>query len=194
MKATLILAEEHKIIHKVLDCLEKFVLEEAESKNEMDSTIAETFIDFIENYADKTHHNKEEDLLFVAMSKYGLSMEMGPIAVMLEEHEIGRNCVKEMKNALESSDIQNFSKSAMSFIGMLREHTYKEDNILYPMANNSFPESESTKLLKDFHEVEDLLGNVRIRNYYNLAKNICKQFQITFLADSEIPNLKSEFL
>ncbi|KAA3601500.1 MAG: hemerythrin [Calditrichaeota bacterium] len=193
MKATQILTEEHKIILKALDCLEKFVLE-SKAQNELDAAIAEIFFDFIENFADKTHHSKEEDLLFIAMNKYGLSMEMGPIAVMLEEHEQGRNCVLGMKDALESSNIEGFSVNATNFIGMLRNHIYKEDNILYPMANNSFPESESTKLLNDFHEVEALNGNIRIRNFYNLAKNLCKKYEVPFLADSEIPNLKSEFL
>ncbi len=51
-------------------------------------------------FADQCHHGKEEDLLFPAMEAAGIPRESGPIGVMLEEHNIGRQYVRGMAEAV----------------------------------------------------------------------------------------------
>jgi hemerythrin-like domain-containing protein len=59
-------------------------------------------VEFIQVFADKCHHGKEENLLFRSMVKAGLPKEGGPIAVMLSEHEMGRNFVRKMDEAVSA--------------------------------------------------------------------------------------------
>ena len=66
MKATDILYEEHRIIMKVLECLQKIVAE-AEENNKLNAGSASQAIDFFRNFADGCHHAKEEDRLFIVM-------------------------------------------------------------------------------------------------------------------------------
>jgi hemerythrin-like domain-containing protein len=54
----------------------------------------EKMVEFIRVFADKCHHSKEEKLLFERMQARGVSGEVGPIAVMLREHQDGRAHVK----------------------------------------------------------------------------------------------------
>src|SRR5680860_1354935 len=58
-------------------------------------------IDFIREYADRSHHAKEEDLLFPAMGEAGFPPEGGPVAVMLDEHDEGRAYVTSMEEGLQ---------------------------------------------------------------------------------------------
>ena len=46
---------------------------------------------FFRDFADKCHHGKEEDRLFVKMVEAGFLQNSGPIAVMLSEHDAGRH-------------------------------------------------------------------------------------------------------
>ena len=56
-------------------------------------------VDFIRNYADRFHHAKEEDVLFVALVENGMPREHSPVAAMLMEHDQGRAFVKAMEEA-----------------------------------------------------------------------------------------------
>ena len=44
-------------------------------------------IDFSKNFTDVCHHTKEEKSLFPALEKAGLPTNMGPIAMMLMDHQ-----------------------------------------------------------------------------------------------------------
>jgi len=80
------------------------------------------------------------------MANHGFSPESGPIAVMLIEHEQGRQLVRRLRAAGEKAD-QPWTKeeasevvqAARQFIAMLGAHIQKEDNILYPMAQQHVP-------------------------------------------------------
>ena len=61
-----------------------------ESKEKVDPEHLEPIVEFFRVFADKCHHGKEEDLLFPEMEKAGVPKEMGPIGVMLAEHQQGR--------------------------------------------------------------------------------------------------------
>ena len=48
----------------------------------------ESIVNLIKNYADGSHHAKEENLLFPLLAQRGFSREQGPVAVMLQEHTL----------------------------------------------------------------------------------------------------------
>ena len=149
-----ILVNEHKNILKIIDALS----EECQSLNSKDKDIDKKFfdqvVDFTINYADKFHHAKEEDILFVEMEKQSTEMPCNPIPQMLQEHDLGRDFIKEMKEGVKSQDKDKIIQNAQGYIELLREHIYKEDNILYPMANESLSSETQTKILKKFQQVE----------------------------------------
>lgn len=117
-------------------------------------------IDFIRNYADRYHHAKEEDILFKKMGKAGFPMDQGPVAVMLMEHDEGRGYVAGMEKATEKyaegdeSAIEAIIENARGYIFLLRQHIDKEDNILYPMAENILGPAGIEAMKPDFEKVE----------------------------------------
>ena len=78
---------------------------------------------------------------------------------MLYEHQLGRGYIKAMIESLESLDKNieakaKFINNALSYITMLRDHIYKEDNILFRIAEEVINESDNIKLLREFEDIE----------------------------------------
>jgi hemerythrin-like domain-containing protein len=138
MEAIQNLMSEHRLILRGIDALEAFVAGAAggvDGREELGR-----FVDFIRGYADRLHHGKEEDVLFVAMVDEGFSREQGPVAVMLSEHDVGREHVAVLSGLAASvvpwtrEDQEILEGAARAYAELLRLHIQKEDRILYPMA------------------------------------------------------------
>jgi hemerythrin-like domain-containing protein len=159
MEATDILMSEHRVIERVIDSLEK-----AAARLEAGQEVAPEFFlqasDFIKGFADGCHHRKEEGVLFKRMEQHGLSPTRGPVAVMLSEHEQGRQYTREMRQAaaaLQSGDTtakRHIIQAALGYAALLRQHIQKEDHVLFPMANQVIPAGEYDQVLEDFEHVE----------------------------------------
>lgn len=134
-------------------------------------------VDFIRNYADKYHHAKEEDILFVAMENAGFPVEGGPIAVMLADHDEGRGYVSAMEKANERYIVGDkesagvIVENARGYIYLLRAHIEKEDRILYPMARNALGDSGIETMRADFDRVEKERSGTE-EKYKNLLKEL----------------------
>ena len=97
--ATALLREEHQRILGVADVLET-LLQSVDRGEEPDLDSLADCVAFIRLFADAVHHGKEEDLLFPQLEARGVPRHTGPIAVMLQEHEIGRAFARKMSQAL----------------------------------------------------------------------------------------------
>ena len=65
---------EHRLIERMISQI-KNALAQIESTQKVDPLLVDTAVDFIRMYADRTHHGKEEDILFRDLSKRSLSAE-----------------------------------------------------------------------------------------------------------------------
>ena len=158
MKPTEILMSEHRIIEKVLARVAK-----ACDKADAGSFDAEEFavsLAFFREFADKRHHGKEENKLFPAMNKHGMPMDSGPLACMLSEHDLGRSLLKTVSDELPASRKgdeaakKKVVSSYREYITFLTEHIYKEDNILFKMAEQVVPPQVMAELEKEFVEFD----------------------------------------
>lgn len=184
MRPTEILKEEHKEIKRMLRILGK-VSEKLKSGEIVEKDVLEQILQFIKVFADKCHHGKEEDLLFPAMEGAGIPREGGPIGVMLYEHNVGRNAVKGMTEGIEefyrgNEDARKkIVENASTYIELLDSHIYKEDNILYPMAEMHLSEEEQRELTEKFEEVEkNIIGEGTHSKFIELLENLEKYFNI----------------
>jgi hemerythrin-like domain-containing protein len=141
-----VLMQEHQVILRVIDAAEAFARQVDRSADDGRAELAE-FVTFIREYADARHHGKEEDILFEAMEQAGFSTESGPLAVMLHEHTEGRRLVREMADAAAHAGVWSPAERAAvvgaveNYAALLRNHIWKEDNILYPAARNALDET-----------------------------------------------------
>ena len=178
MTPTEILKHEHQIILMVLEAAER----EANSIKEtgkVDGSKLDKFVDFIRNFADRCHHAKEEDQLFVKMRERGMPKEGGPIAVMLVEHDEGRRYVKAVADAIDPA-VHGDTKAKVAirenlqaYVNLLRAHIHKEDNILYPMADRFLTADDQQFLSEAFNRIEaQEIGEGVHEKYHHLAHEL----------------------
>lgn len=178
MKPTEVLKEEHRAIELALKILEK-ICDRLENGEKVDVEYLEKIFEFIRIFADKCHHGKEEDLLFPAMEEAGIPKEGGPIGVMLSEHNMGRDYVKKFSEGVkeysegESEAINKITENARAYIQILREHIYKEDNILYSMADAHLTEERQKELVDGFEKVEEeRIGKGKHEEFHKLLHHL----------------------
>ena len=152
------LKEEHQAILIMLQVLEA-ACKKLETGEDVNKDDLYKMVEFIKIFADKSHHHKEEDLLFPAMVEAGIPKDGGPIGVMLAEHTKGRNFVQGMSLALEefstgsAKGTAELVSNAKGYIELLTNHIYKEDNILYPIAEMHITAERHSELLQEFEQV-----------------------------------------
>ena len=154
-----ILSEEHQNILRIIEILESEcdTIENEDSKK-LNKDFFTKVIDFIRNYADKFHHAKEEDILFKEFNKCleedPESAHCNPTEQMLVEHDQGRDFVKGMETRLNENDKMRVIRNARAYAELLREHIAKEDDILYPMTDETLNSKVKKEMLEKFKEIE----------------------------------------
>jgi hemerythrin-like domain-containing protein len=159
-----ILMDEHQTILRVLDAIEARV--NRLGQEPFPAGFFTEALDFCRNFADGCHHFKEEDTLFPAMIEKGFSRESGPIAVMLADHDFGRACLKAVRENLEPPNMDIIRQNALAYVQMLRQHIYKEDNILFRMAVNVLDEQDVARLDAIFADESNPKINAAVREKY----------------------------
>ncbi|MCP4725722.1 MAG: hypothetical protein GY863_11835 [bacterium] len=176
------LIEEHNLIKDVLSGLEIFTKDLENTKLENKNDIGK-FARFFREFADKCHHGKEEDILFKEMQNFGFSVNDGPLAVMYQEHKLGREQVSIMFNLSKYDDWDDEkTEQAISacrlFCQLLSNHIYKEDNILYPMAENRIPEEIIREMHGSFLDFDNNeMGKENIDELFQLAGELTDKYK-----------------
>lgn len=153
--ATKNLINDHIHIIRLIDIMDHLTTLESPSLEHVDDAIY-----LIKNFADVFHHAKEENMLFPFLGAKGFSANQGPVAVMLSEHNQGRNFVKGME--LSVNLIKNGNTSAYAtlkenmrgYSSLLRSHINKENNVLFPMADKVISAEDNQLLMNKFSEFE----------------------------------------
>ena len=152
------LKQEHQLILRYIGLMEEYIYFSTEDVScRLIWDKAEVFVEFIQNFADGFHHAKEEDILFVHMASPGVLTHCNPLPQMLMEHDLGRKCVTGMKDAVKNNDFDKLIESTRAYGALLKEHIFKEDNILFPMAEEGIAETDKQCVKEAYETVEDKL-------------------------------------
>lgn len=153
MKSLDILKEEHVVIERALDLFES--AGECVRKGYPPSAGFEQWaIEFFRHFADYCHHAKEETALFPLLEAHGIPREGGSVGVMLGEHERGRDYLRRMQESANRRDHVGFALAAEEYAHMLRQHIFKENHVLFQMAETCLTEEDDADLVEKFINVE----------------------------------------
>jgi hemerythrin-like domain-containing protein len=176
MRATQQLINEHQGITLMLDVMRN-ITDSISAKKELNAGHLENIINFLKVFIDQCHHGKEEKLLFPAMVDKGVPKEGGPIAVMLHEHAIGRTFIKKLSTAFdeykagEKNALLQIANAMNSYIALLTNHIFKENNVLFPMADRVLPDQE--QLYDKFEKLEkEEIGHGRHEEFHQLLNHL----------------------
>ena len=177
--STTSLRRDHELIEKVIKAMESTIQLLNDGKHIPESILLPV-IDFSKNFTDVCHHSKEEKSLFPALEQAGLPTNMGPIAMMLIDHQRSREISTEMeasaKEYLTSGNSTKLISDMQQYVNHITEHLWKENNKLFMMAEARL-QYVSEKIDKELTEIEksklDELGKTR-EHYEQLARNLTK--------------------
>ena len=151
---------EHRLIERMLSVV-RGVLADIEHKHGVDPVFVDMAVDFIRVYADRTHHGKEEDILFRELNKKPLSADDRRImGELIDEHAFGRKPTKALVEA--NTRYRNGDETALADIAanfktlteFYPKHIEKEDKIFFPSSRNYFSDEEDQAMLDAFWEFD----------------------------------------
>jgi hemerythrin-like domain-containing protein len=178
MTATAILKEEHRSIERMLAVLGT-AAGHLEAGEPVRPGLFREAVDFIRNFADKNHHGKEESNLFPRLEERGVAMEGGPLGVMLHEHDLGRAFIKAIDDAIEGYEggdeaaTKAIVDSLRGYTQLLTEHIWKEENVLFQMADQVLSEADQQDLAERFEDVEaELIGPSELKRYMDMLGQV----------------------
>jgi hemerythrin-like domain-containing protein len=151
---------EHRLIERMISLIERVLLQ-IESTQKVDPSFVDTAVDFIRMYADRTHHGKEEDILFRDLSKQPLSAEdQRVMKELIEEHVFGRQTTRALVQANtryrngDQSASADIASNLRTLVEFYPKHIEKEDKVFFPASMAYFTEEEDQAMLAEFWEFD----------------------------------------
>ncbi len=151
---------EHRLIERMIGLIEN-TLGEIESTNSVDCDFIDTAVDFIRVYADRTHHGKEEDILFRDLKKKPLSEEDRKMMDgLIEDHVYGRQTTKALEQANtryrngDQDALDDISGRLSDLVNFYPHHIEKEDKTFFPASRNYLTDKEDQAMLEEFREFD----------------------------------------
>jgi hemerythrin-like domain-containing protein len=172
---------EHRIIEKVLESLSVFA-QRLEPGRDGDRQRVADYARFFSEFADRCHHGKEEDRLFVSLEEHGFPRDTGPVAMMLYEHELGRTHVQALaavgagSGTLSDEECESVRRHAREYVPLLAMHIQKEDEILFPHAVQVLPDEILESLGEEFEDFETrVMGPTTHAELHELAEELISE-------------------
>ncbi len=151
---------EHRLIERMLSVIKDALLQ-IEVTHKTDPVFVDTAVDFVRIYADRTHHGKEEDILFRELSKRSLSTEDKHVMKeLIEDHIFGRQTTKALVEANtryrkgDESALADIASSLQTLVEFYPKHIEKEDKIFFPASRRYFTDQEDQAMLAEFWEFD----------------------------------------
>lgn len=148
---------EHRLIERMLGIVRNRLMLAVQNKT-IDPLFVDAAVDFIRTYADRTHHGKEEDILFRDLNTRELSAADRKIMnELIEEHVFGRATTKALVEANtryrngDSSALGDIAKCLKILVDFYPKHIEKEDKVFFPASRTYFSEAEDQAMLSEFY-------------------------------------------
>lgn len=180
MKATQQLSSEHQAVKLMLQILQE-IAQRLKSQEKIDPSHLNHLVEFIQVFVDGCHHAKEEELLFPALKQAGMSSGGGLVGLMVTEHARERALVRDL-----IAGINEYKKGNPTAAGkivedirkidiLLSAHINKEDELLYPQADQHLTEEEQNRLFAEFEKIEnERVGAGRHEQFHQLLDELKK--------------------
>ena len=151
---------EHRLIEKMLVAMMKHV-DKIEKSKKVNPVVIDVAVDFVRMYADRTHHGKEEEILFRDLARKNLTLELKKtMQELLDEHAWGRKTTAALV-AAKDKYLKGDERKLTEIIDLARElgnfyprHIEKEDKHFFYPCQEYFSKDEQEKMLAEFWEFD----------------------------------------
>jgi hemerythrin-like domain-containing protein len=151
---------EHRLIERMIKVLGS-ELELIASSNNPNLVLVDSAVDFIRTYADRTHHGKEEEILFRELDRRKLSAQHKAVMdKLVKEHIFARNetaAILEAKERHLDGDLGALTEMAAHMRALIEfypRHIYTEDQEFFIPVMDYFTLAEQQAMLSDFRQFD----------------------------------------
>lgn len=193
---TEILMKDHEMTERVFAALEKAFAEPTDPSPGLVANLRE----YLVTYVDRCHNQKEERALFPRLAQRGVPTEAGPVAVMLAEHGQARDLVDRIDAAArgyvggDRGRLGELKAAFGAYATLNKQHYWKENDILYPLANRVFSPEDAAEVLDEIYEIEQELGPGARERYWKLADEIVSLVELKDLSWALKPDVLAGIL
>ncbi len=168
---------EHRLIEQMILVIRN-LLSGIESKREVDPAFIDTIVDFFRVYADKTHHGKEEDILFRKLDDKQLTAEDRQVMEnLIEEHVSGRKTSEALAKANaryrdgDDAALKDIAANLQTLTEFYPRHIEEEDKVFFPSSRGYFTDEEDQAMLAEFREFD---GKMIHEKYKSVVEELNK--------------------
>jgi hemerythrin-like domain-containing protein len=161
---------EHRLIEQIIPLMLREI-DAIRSDDRADVVFIDRAVDFFRTYADRTHHGKEEDILFEELVKKPLSADHARIMAELQnEHVRARENVRgliEARQAFMDGDrtaTERIVARMKDLAGLYPGHIEKEDRAFFFPVMDYFTPAEQDRMLQRFYEFDKKMIHEKYQN------------------------------
>ena len=171
------LKHDHRVIQEVVAGMSA-VADLLDSGKQVDPSILGDLVQFLAVFADHCHHAKEEQYLFPLLAAKVDAATKRQLQLLEKEHGVAAQLVGELAKA-SAAYIENPLVMRYRVVALLRRlvelypaHIWKEDYLLFPMAQQSLSQAEQENMADRFEDVEREVGQDVHAAFEMLAKQL----------------------
>ena len=179
-KATEALEREHKVIQKAVAVMAQIVTQ-LEFRHAVSAEVLRDLLQFMREFSDQCHHGKEESFFFPYLEAKGVPSTGCPLAALKSEHVKSRQLLEDL-NSAAAAYIHDAERGRLTLIEVLQSlvalypaHIWKEDYLLFPMADKILTESDHELLSRQFEQAGEVLGTNAHQRFNNLADELSER-------------------
>lgn len=151
---------EHRLIERMIAVMarHKVMIDEG---TDPDLFFLETAIDFLSSYADRSHHGKEEELLFKMLATKPLTPAMKEaMDRLIDDHVRSRALIRELNDLTarcktgDRSVHKDISRIMGDIVRIYPDHIAREDRVFFPQAMQYLDAKEREEMTSAFKEFD----------------------------------------
>lgn len=177
-RALAIIQREHRALAAVLYTFDHVLADIRAGKIEPDFALFDTILAYVQDFPDRFHHPKEDDVLFPLVLKRAPDVKATIDELQAQHHE-GVRLTNELKWKLEdwkaqpAKGLAKFDAAAMKFIDWQRKHMAKEERTIIPAAREKLLAVDWVAADAAFADNDDpIFGNNPKKAYDQLLSKI----------------------
>jgi hemerythrin-like domain-containing protein len=159
MRATDLLRDDHQLIERALAALAMATVQ-LEQGDAVRPGLFLGVVEFLGGFIHGMHYRRDEGVFFAAMERAGAPRTTGPLGVAIREHETSRVAARAIRTAAErwergdETARKDLADEARRYVSLLKQHIAREDQLIFPMAEDMIPEEDHFQLLDDLVQLE----------------------------------------
>jgi len=152
------------IEHRLIERMFKLVgaeIDRMKTEGNANPIFIDIMVDFIRTYADRTHHGKEEDILFRDLAtKQTTPEDQKGMQKLIDDHIFARKTVKELVEARDAymkgdtGKLKIIVNKLQTLADFYPEHIRMEDKEFFPATERYFSQQELDAMLAEFWEFD----------------------------------------